>query len=55
VAVGEEGFASIRRPSTWNDIVGMRPTAGLVSRSGMYDGYPSPVGSLGPIAPFGVY
>jgi Asp-tRNA(Asn)/Glu-tRNA(Gln) amidotransferase A subunit family amidase len=50
VAVGEEGFASIRRPSTWNDIVGMRPTAGLVSRSGMYDGYPSPVGSLGPMA-----
>jgi amidase len=50
VAVGEEGFASIRRPSTWNDIVGMRPTAGLVSRTGMYDGYPSPVGSLGPMA-----
>jgi Asp-tRNA(Asn)/Glu-tRNA(Gln) amidotransferase A subunit family amidase len=50
IAVGEEGFASIRRPSTWNDIVGMRPTAGLVSRSGMYDGYPSPVGSLGPMA-----
>jgi Asp-tRNA(Asn)/Glu-tRNA(Gln) amidotransferase A subunit family amidase len=48
--VGEEGFASIRRPSTWNDVVGMRPTAGLVSRSGMYDGYPSPVGSLGPMA-----
>ncbi len=50
VAVGEEGFASIRRPSTWNDVVGMRPTAGLVSRTGMYDGYPSPVGSLGPMA-----
>ena len=50
VAVGEEGFASIRRPSTWNDVVGMRPTAGLASRSGMYDGYPSPVGSLGPMA-----
>ena len=50
VAVGEEGFASIRRPSTWNDIVGMRPTAGLASRTGMYDGYPSPVGSLGPMA-----
>lgn len=50
VAVGEEGFASIRRPSTWNDVVGMRPTAGLASRTGMYDGYPSPVGSLGPMA-----
>src|ERR1022692_3209424 len=36
VAVGEEGFASIRRPSTWNDIVGMRPSPGLVSRTGIY-------------------
>lgn len=50
VAVGEEGFASIRRPSTWNSLVGMRPTAGLVSRSGMYDGWPSLQGSLGPMA-----
>ena len=32
VGIGQEGFASIRRPSTWNSIVGMRPTAGLVSR-----------------------
>src|SRR4029434_10260260 len=30
VAVGQEGLASIRRPATWNSIVGMRPTAGLV-------------------------
>ena len=50
VAVGEEGFASIRRPSTWNSIVGMRPTAGLVSRSGMFDGWPELNGSLGPMA-----
>ena len=50
VGVGEEGFASIRRPSTWNSLVGMRPTAGLVSRSGMYDGWPSLNGSLGPMA-----
>jgi Asp-tRNA(Asn)/Glu-tRNA(Gln) amidotransferase A subunit family amidase len=50
LAIGEETFASIRRPSTWNDLVGMRPTAGLVSRTGMYDGYPSPVGSAGPMA-----
>jgi len=48
--VGEEGFASIRRPSTWNSVVGMRPTAGLVSRSGMYDGAPQMNGSLGPMA-----
>ena len=31
-ALGQEGFASIRRPSIWNGIAGMRPTAGLVSR-----------------------
>jgi amidase len=50
VAIGEEGFASIRRPSTWNSIVGMRPSPGLVGRSGMWDGWPSPVGQLGPMA-----
>jgi Asp-tRNA(Asn)/Glu-tRNA(Gln) amidotransferase A subunit family amidase len=48
--VGQEGFASIRRPSTWNAIVGMRPTAGLVSRAGVYQGWPSMNGSLGPMA-----
>jgi amidase len=47
-AVGQEGFASIRRPSTWNSIAGMRPTAGLVSRGGVYAGWPSIAGSLGP-------
>jgi amidase len=50
LAVGEEGFASIRRPATWNSVVGMRPTAGLVSRSGMFDGWPELNGSLGPMA-----
>jgi Asp-tRNA(Asn)/Glu-tRNA(Gln) amidotransferase A subunit family amidase len=50
VAVGQEGFASIRRPSTWNCVTGMRPTAGLVSRSGVYAGWPSVNGSLGPMA-----
>jgi Asp-tRNA(Asn)/Glu-tRNA(Gln) amidotransferase A subunit family amidase len=50
VAVGEETFASIRRPGSWNGIVSMRPTAGLVSRSGMYDGYPSEAASMGPMA-----
>jgi amidase len=50
VAIGEEGFASIRRPTTWNSIVGMRPSPGLVSRSGMWAGFPSPVGQLGPMA-----
>ena len=49
IGIGQEGFASIRRPSTWNSIVGMRPTAGLVSRSGVYAGWPSTNGSLGPM------
>jgi len=46
LAVGQEGFASIRRPATWNSIAGMRPTAGLVSRSGVYAGWPEIAGSL---------
>jgi len=50
VAVGQEGFASICRPSTWNCVSGMRPTAGLVSRSGVYTGWPLVNGSLGPMA-----
>jgi amidase len=50
VAVGEETFASIRRPGAWNSIVSMRPTSGLVSRTGMYDGYPSEPATMGPMA-----
>ena len=50
VGIGQEGLASIRRPSTWNCIAGMRPTAGLVSRSGVYSGWPQEAGSLGPMA-----
>jgi Asp-tRNA(Asn)/Glu-tRNA(Gln) amidotransferase A subunit family amidase len=49
IAVGQEGFASIRRPSGWNGLAGMRPTAGLVSRSGVFDGWPQVTGSLGPM------
>ena len=49
VAVGQEGYASIRRPSTWNCVAGMRPTPGLVSRGGVYDGWPDMTGSLGPM------
>jgi amidase len=48
--IGQEGFASIRRPSAWNGIAGMRPTAGFVSRSGVYAGWPHINGSLGPMA-----
>jgi amidase len=50
VAVGQEGFASIRRPSIWNGVAGMRPTMGLVSRAGVYGGWPTVNGSLGPMA-----
>jgi Asp-tRNA(Asn)/Glu-tRNA(Gln) amidotransferase A subunit family amidase len=50
VAVGEETGASLRRPGTWNNIVAVRPTAGLVSRTGMYDGYPSEPATMGPMA-----
>jgi len=50
VAIGQEGFASIRRPSIWNGVAGMRPTMGLVSRSGVYGGWPTVNGSLGPMA-----
>ncbi len=50
VAVGQEGLASIRRPSTWNCIIGMRPSAGLVSRGGVYGCWPEIFGSLGPMA-----
>jgi Asp-tRNA(Asn)/Glu-tRNA(Gln) amidotransferase A subunit family amidase len=50
LGIGQEGLASIRRPSTWNSIAGMRPTAGLVSRGGVYSGWPEVAGSLGPMA-----
>ena len=50
VALGQEGFSSIRRPAAWNGVVGMRPTAGTVSRSGVYAGWPTTNGSLGPMA-----
>ncbi len=50
IAVGQEGFGSIRRPSTWNGVAGMRPTAGLVSRGGVFGGWPAVTGSLGPMA-----
>jgi Asp-tRNA(Asn)/Glu-tRNA(Gln) amidotransferase A subunit family amidase len=50
LAIGEETLASIRRPGAWNEVVALRPTPGLVSRSGMWDGYPSPVAQMGPMA-----
>src|SRR5262245_33864550 len=50
VGIGEETLASIRRPAAWNAVVSLRPTPGLVSRSGMWDGHPSPVAQMGPMA-----
>jgi Asp-tRNA(Asn)/Glu-tRNA(Gln) amidotransferase A subunit family amidase len=50
LGIGQEGLASIRRPATWNCITGMRPTAGLVSRGGVYGCWPEINGSLGPMA-----
>ncbi|HEX4194682.1 MAG TPA: amidase family protein, partial [Stellaceae bacterium] len=43
-------LASIRRPAIWTAITGMRPSTGLVSRSGVYGGWPTTNGSLGPMA-----
>jgi len=48
--IGQEGLASIRRPSTWNSIAGMRATAGLVSRGGVLGSWPTVIGALGPMA-----
>jgi amidase len=50
VAIGQEGLASIRRPAIWTAITGMRPSTGLVSRTGVYGGWPTTNGSLGPMA-----
>jgi Asp-tRNA(Asn)/Glu-tRNA(Gln) amidotransferase A subunit family amidase len=50
LALGEETNASIRRPGSYNSVVSMRPTAGLVSRTGMYDGWPTETASMGPMA-----
>jgi Asp-tRNA(Asn)/Glu-tRNA(Gln) amidotransferase A subunit family amidase len=50
VAIGEETVASIRRPATWNAVVSLRPTPGLVSRTGMWDGYPTLHAQMGPMA-----
>lgn len=50
LAIGEETSSSIRRPAAWGALTSLRPTPGLISRSGMWDGYPSPVAQMGPMA-----
>src|SRR5258705_2903375 len=50
VTIGEETVASIRRPAAWNAVLSLRPTPGLVSRTGMWDGYPTVHAQIGPMA-----
>jgi amidase len=49
VAVGEDTLTSVRTPAAWNNIVGLRPTTGLVSAKGLI---PRKVGidTAGPMA-----
>ncbi|MEG3162888.1 amidase family protein [Sphingomonas sp. LB2R24] len=39
LAIGADSQCSIRSPASYNGIVGLRPTPGLVSRDGTSDGY----------------
>ena len=50
LTIGEETGASLRRPGAWNEVAALRPTPGLVSRSGMWDGYPTMHAQMGPMA-----
>jgi amidase len=48
IGVGEDTGGSIRNPATYNGLVGLRPTLGLVSRFGMLPGTPTR-DTLGPM------
>lgn len=50
ITLGEEGFASVRRPGAWNSVVSMRPSPGLTSRVGLSAGWPAKTGQLAPMA-----
>jgi amidase len=50
LAIGEETSSSLKRPAAWGGLAGMRPTPGLISRSGMWDGHPVPTAQMGPMA-----
>jgi amidase len=50
LAIGEETSSSLKRPAAWGCLAGMRPTPGLISRSGMWDGHPIPTAQMGPMA-----
>lgn len=49
LAVGEETSSSLKRPAAWGALAGMRPTPGLISRAGMWDGHPVPTAQMGPM------
>lgn len=49
IAIGEETSSSLKRPAAWGALAGMRPTPGLISRSGMWDGHPVPTAQMGPM------
>jgi Asp-tRNA(Asn)/Glu-tRNA(Gln) amidotransferase A subunit family amidase len=49
LAIGEETSSSLRRPASWCSLAGLRPTPGLISRSGMWDGAPNPLAQMGPM------
>ncbi len=49
IAIGEETSSSLKRPAAWGALAGMRPTPGLVSRTGMWDGHPVPTAQMGPM------
>ncbi len=42
LALGEETSSSLKRPAAWGALAGLRPTPGLISRAGMWDGHPVP-------------
>jgi amidase len=49
IADGSDHGGSIRNPASFNNVVGLRPTPGLVPSSGSGDGW-DPAGVLGPMA-----
>jgi len=50
LAIGEETSSSLRRPAAWTCLAALRPTPGLISRTGMWDGAPVPIAQMGPMA-----
>jgi len=49
LALGEETSSSLKRPAAWGALAGLRPTPGLISRAGMWDGHPVPTAQMGPM------